>query len=387
MKILPIEYSVRNLLRAPLRTVLSIAAATFVILLILAATGFVRGMQASLVASGRLNNVILLGAGSEESLERSELGMQVPSMVEASLPVIRRYGGVACISPEIQLMLPVGRMSGEKRPESMQFRGVTETAWLVHDGMSMVAGRVPHPGADELLLGRRAAHRLGIPDDAKSVGSTLWLDRHPFIVSGIFTAPGTVMDAEIWCPLIPLQIAAKRDSLSCVVLTLSLPGQFDEVDMFAKQRLDLELIAVREQDYYAGLNTFYAPIRGLVWVTAVLIALSGLLGGLTTMYAAVSARARELGALQAIGFGQRAIVLALGLESVLIAVCGSLLAIVLGELLLNGVSVPFSMGSFGLQLDGGVKLVGLVAGLLLGMIGVIPPAWHSLRRPLPELLK
>ena len=41
-----------------------------------------------------------------------------------------------------------------------------------------------------------------------------------------------------------------------------------------------ELVAMRESDYYASLLAFYRPVRAMIWGTALLIALGGLLGGL-----------------------------------------------------------------------------------------------------------
>ena len=70
------------------------------------------------------------------------------------------------------------------------------------------------------MVGQLTATRMDWPKDKLVVGNTLWFDNRPWTIVGEFAAPGTVMDAEIWCPLTDLQIAAKRDSLSCVILTL-----------------------------------------------------------------------------------------------------------------------------------------------------------------------
>ena len=59
-----------------------------------------------------------------------------------------------------------------------------------------------------------------------------------------------------------LQVVAQRDDLSCVVLTLDPDkgGNFSDVEVFAAQRLDLEISAMREMDYYRALTAFFAPI-------------------------------------------------------------------------------------------------------------------------------
>ena len=105
------------------------------------------------------------------------------------------------------------------------------------------------------------------------------------------------------------------------------------------------------------------------------------------MYAAFASRVRELGSLQALGYPRRAIVLSLVQESVLATAAGALVASAIALLVLDGLNVRFTMGVFGLNIDSTVLAMGLLAGLLLGVIGALPPAWRCLRLPIPEALK
>jgi putative ABC transport system permease protein len=194
------------------------------------------------------------------------------------------------------------------------------------------------------------------------------------------------MESEVWVPLSDLQIAAKRDNLSCVIVTLD-NAEFEDVDAFAKTRLDLELVAMRETSYYSKLQGFFRPIQAMVWITAVLIATGGLFGGLNTMYAAFASRVREMGSLQAIGYSRLAIVVSLVQESLLASAAGALVAAAIAVAVLDGITVRFSMGVFGLLIDSSVLLVGLGAGLVLGIIGALPPAWRCLRLPINDALK
>jgi putative ABC transport system permease protein len=149
----------------------------------------------------------------------------------------------------------------------------------------------------------------------------------------------------------------------------------------------LELFALPEREYYAKLSSFFGPIRAVAWVTAGLIALGGLFGGLNTMYAAFATRIRELGTLQSLGFRRSAIVISMVQESTLATAAGGLIACGIAVFLLDGISVRFSMGAFGLVIDEQVIGLGLLAGLVLGIIGAIPPAIRCLRPSIPLALK
>ncbi len=386
MKLLPFEYGVRNLGRSRLRLALSVLGSILVVLLVLAAGAFVKEMDRSLRASGGERNVILLGAGSEESVQRSEIQASVASLVAASVPGIAARLGVPYVSEEVHVDLQVRTSPDDEDAPLVLVRGVTDRALLVHEGVQIIDGRFPIAGRDEVMVGALVSARLGVPSSRLAVGERVWIEERQWAIVGRFVAPGTVMEAEAWAPLYDLKELTKRDTDSCVVLTLD-DAEFADVDTFAKQRLDLELVAMTERDYYAKLAAFFRPIRVVTWITAALIGLGGLLGGLNTMYAAFASRVRELGMLQCLGFRRPAIIASLVQESVVATTAGALIACAIAAALLDGLAVRFSMGAFGLRVDAGVVLIGLAAGLGLGMVGALPPAWRALRLPIPEALK
>ncbi|MBX3392752.1 MAG: hypothetical protein KF787_08900 [Phycisphaeraceae bacterium] len=418
MRLLPFEYAVRNLGRAPSRLFLSVAGAAMVVLLILVAGGFVRGMSQALRATGGEHNVILMGAGSEESVERSEIEAGVPGVLAASVSGVRTRAGVAYVSPEVHVMLPVGigaladaagsasghgaanaptssaSLSLKAKGRQVMMRGITPAAALVHESVSLTEGRWPVSGNDEVIVGRMAATVLGVAESELNVGKTLTIDGRPWTIVGRFSAPGTVVEAELWLPLADLMTATKRETISCVVLTLDPYNEatgegadFGDIAAFTKTRPDLELVPMTEREYYGKLANFFGPIKIVAWVTAGLIAVGGLFGGLNTMYAAFASRIRELGTLQSIGYRRLAIVWSMVQESTLATAAGGLFACAVGVFLLDGLAVRFSMGAFGLLIDESVIGLGLLTGLALGVVGALPPAVRCLRPTIPVALK
>jgi putative ABC transport system permease protein len=360
-RLLPWEYAIRNLGRSPWRLGLGIAGSALVVLLVIAASAFVRGLGASLGGTGAPRNALLIGAGSEESVERSEISAAVPGIANASILGIRERLGVRYVSPEIHVASIVRLAKEADETVFATFRGVRPEAFLVHS-------------------------QVRVTEEALAVGRSVWMDDREWKISGRFEAPGTVMEAELWAPLEEIRVATQRDNYSCIVITMD-EGDFSDVDLFAKQRLDLELMALPEDDYYAKVFRFYEPVRSMVWLTAILVAAGAFLGGLNTLYAAFAARVREMGALQVLGFKRSAIVVSLLQESILLASAGALLAALVGVTLLDGTSVRISMGAFGLKVDGPVVALGLAAGLVLGLVGALPPAWRCLKMPVAQALR
>lgn len=379
---LPFSYALRNLYRDPARLLQTVLGSALVTMLVMSAAAINRGMGGLLAASGSPRNAILLGAGSEESVLRSEVGDRAAGIAQSAIRGIAEFGGRQAVSPEIHQLIYL--TTGETLRRRALVRGVTPAALLVHSEVTLVAGRFPRPG--EVMAGRLAWKRLGLEKGQLGLGAEITLEGVPMPVAGVFAAPGTVMESEIWMDLNDLRTLVQRVNLSCVVLRME-AGAFPHAELFVKQRLDLELSAVRESDYYAKLSAFYDPLRAMTWTTALLIAAGALLGGLNTLYAAFASRIREIATLQALGFRPWTLVVSFIEESLLACLCGTLLAAWLAAAWLEGATVSFSVGSFVLRLDSVVAALGLGTGVLLGLVGALPPALRCLLPPLPSALR
>ena len=354
-----------------------------VVLLVMASVAINNGMERVLSASGSDQNVILVGAGSEESVERSEVPENTAGIAEAGVPGISETLGVRAVSSEIHYMNYINLPDGRK--SQAMLRGVTLQALRVHPEVRLVEGSFPSAG--QVMVGRLAWRKLGLDKNDLKVGGILLLEKQEVTISGIFAAPGTVLESEIWTTLGDLRVLAKRETLSCVVLRLDDPADFTEADLFAKQRLDLELSALRESDYYNRLSAFFKPLRVMTWITAGLIAAGALFGGVNTLYAAFASRVREMATLQSIGFSRGALLVSLVQESTLACLTGALFASVVAVVLLDGRTIPFSIGAFTLEVGPSVAITGIVTGLLLGLLGALPPAFRCLKPPLPTALR
>lgn len=381
---LPWEYAIRNLFRRPLRTALTLAGLTVVVLLVLIVVGFIRGMEKSLSVSGDPQVALAFSLGMGKNLEYSSIPMRTGDLLAASVDGIQRRHGQAYISPELYLATDV-ELEASDDPTMGLIRGVTPAILLVRRQVEIEEGDWPGPG--EVLVGRLAAGKMGAESDQVGVGEALTLEGRSWRISGLFSAGGAAFESEVWCRLDELQQAMKRQDLSLVAVTLAPGGDFAHLDLFCKERLDLELQAIREQEYYGELQKDYRPVRMLAWLLVLLISGAGVFAGLNTMHGAIVGRTAELSMLQTVGFSRRAVLMALIEEGIFLAAAASLIASAVAIVFVNGMAVRFTMGAFSLHIDSVAILIGCGTGLLLGILGTLPPAIRALRMPIIEALK
>ena len=382
-RLLPWEYAIRNLFRRPLRTCLTFAGLTTVIVLVLVVVGFIRGLERSLAVSGDPQTTVIFSLGMGENLEYSSIPMRTSDLVPASVTGIQERFGQKYVSPELYLGTQVG--VGEKEPSMGLVRGVTRSALLVRRQVEIEEGDWPEAG--EVMLGRMAATKFGATQTESQIGQSITFEGRSWKISGIFSAGGAAFESEAWCRLDDLQQAMKRQDLSIVAVTLAPSGDFADIELFCKERLDLELQAMQETEYYAALQKDYGPVRWLAWLVVLLVSGAGIFAGLNTMYGSVVGRIPELSTLQTIGFVRRAIVVSLIQEGMLLAAGASLLAALIALVFVNGAAVRFTMGAFSLRIDSMAVLIGCGVGLSLGFFGAIPPAIRALRMPVVDGLK
>lgn len=382
-RLLPWEYAIRNLFRRPLRTCLTLAGLTTVIVLVFVVVGFIRGLERSLAVSGDPQTAVIFSLGMGENLEYSSIPMRTNDLVPASIAGIQERFGQKYVSPELYLGTQVG--VSEKEPAMGLVRGVTRSALLVRRKVEIEEGDWPESG--EVMLGRMAATKFGATEAEAQLGQSITFEGRSWKISGVFSAGSSAFESEAWCRLDELQQAMKRQDLSIVAVTMAPNGDFADLDLFCKERLDLELQTMQETEYYASLQKDYGPVRWLAWLVVLLVSGAGVFAGLNTMYGSVVGRISELSTLQTIGFVRRAVVVSLIQEGVLMAAAASLSAAFIALVFLNDAAVRFTMGAFSLRIDGTAVLIGCGVGLSLGFFGAIPPAVRALRMPIVDGLK
>ncbi len=118
-----------------------------------------------------------------------------------------------------------------------------------------------------------------------------------------------------------------------------------------------------ETEYYDKQTSSGAPIRVMGYIVGLTMAIGSIFAAANTMYAAVAYRSREIATLRVIGFRRSSIVISFIFESVLLALIGAAIGIIL-MLPFNGMTtgtsnaVTFSEVVFSMRITLQVVIIG-----------------------------
>src|SRR5690606_8937364 len=100
----------------------------------------------------------------------------------ASLNGIWSRFGVPHVSPELYMGTRIKVRNGSGAPGLI--RGVTRNAPLVRRGVQLIDGQWPQSG--QVMAGRLAAAKLGVPSESMAVGRTIEFEGKAWTISGEF---------------------------------------------------------------------------------------------------------------------------------------------------------------------------------------------------------
>ncbi len=348
------------------------------------ATGFQRTM--TMAGADDMAIVMRSGATSEMS---SGLGFEETQLV-AQQPGVLKRDGEPVSSAELFVIVDIPKKA-TGTSANVPLRGVQQGAFEVRDNIEIVEGRNFEPGRNELIVGRGAQHQFAGLD----IGSTVRLGQTEWEVVGVFSTGGGSEESELWGDARTVQSAYRRgNSFQSVRLKLQSESALEELEaaIDADPRLDLDV--QRESEYMAAqaetLSTF---IKAIGYPLAILMSLGAIFGAINTMYASVSARSREIATLRAIGFGAFPVAVSTLIESLLLSVIGGLIGAAVVFLIFNGYTVStingasFSQVVFDFAVTGDLLVQGIVAAVIIGLIGGFFPALRAARLPVATALR
>ena len=333
--------------------------------------------------------VVMRGASASEVM--SVLDRDSVTLIPQAPGIVRDAKGEPVASSELVVAanLPL-RAGGPGEEGSVQLRGVGEQAWAVRPQVKVVEGRRFTPGVRELIVGRGAAKQFA----GLAPGQQVRLGTQPWTVVGVFSS-GDAMESEIWGDASVVADTYRRgSSRASVTVRLTDAQSFGAFKAALESNPQLKVEASTTLDYFSKQSEGMVKIIRIMGITVgTIMAVGAMFGALNTMFAAVAARAREIATLRAIGFPGLPVVVAVLLETMLLALAGGLIGGAVAWAIFNGYGASTmaagSVGqlSFELRVTPELLWTGLKWALAIGFIGGLFPAMRAARLPVTTALR
>jgi len=384
---IPISYNVRNMilrkgltLMTALGIALTVMTAVFLMMLL-------AGMKKAFVASGDPLNVLVMRKGSTSEL--------AGGFTKDKLPILRELPGIAkdshgepFVSGEWVVVVNLPRKDGTG-VTNVTLRGVGPDGLELRKKVKLVEGQWFSAGQHEIVVSQSIHNRFG----HTNLGDGLDFGKGQWKVVGIFDAGGTSSDSEMWGDV--NQVADqfnRQNALGSAYLHATDAVAADTLNHRGADDQRLQLEGTLETDYYEKQTSSGAPIRIMGYIVGLTMAIGSIFAAANTMYAAVSYRSREIATLRVLGFRRGSILTSFVFESVLLALLGAAVGIVL-MLPFNGMTtgtsnaVTFSEVVFSMRITLQVVIYAVTFAVVMGLIGGVAPAWGAARREILAALR
>ena len=322
---IPLKYNVRNLRVRWKTTLMTVLGTGLVVWSSCILFGLVEGLEHSLTISGDPLDLIVMRKGSIDRDDRrirddqgrrdSDSAGHRPRRATASRWPPR--SSRTSRSPSARTgPRPTSSFAEFNRPRG-SFGPISRSspARDFVDGQGRVHRQPTHVGALQRGPGRRQA-RSSAP-------------RKSIDVVGIFTAGGSAAESEVWADLKDVEKNTGRDgSVSCVQLRAASPADYRQAQ--ARRSTNdtrFKLAAIPESLYFETQSRSGIFLKGAGTLIAVLLTFGAMFSSANTMFAAVSARTREIGTMRALGFSQFDILISFLGESLLLCALGGALGL------------------------------------------------------------
>ena len=376
---IPVSYNIRNLrlrLGATMMTALGIALTVSVAVFIMA---LLAGLKKAFVSSGDPLNVLVLRHASQTELQ-SGVDRAAYDTIKYLPGVAKDKSGESLASPEVVVVIVIPRKDNTGET-NVTVRGMSPVGFELRPKIGLVEGRWFDAGKREIVVSKSISQRFR----NAGMGDELFFGKGKWKVVGVFDAGDTAASSEIWADVNQMASDFDRNAAFSSVLvhaTDPIAAQALKNRVADDQRLAMDAFA--EPAYYAEQTKSGAPIQFVGTIVAIVMAVGSCFAAMNTMYAAVAYRSREIATLRILGFSRPSIITSFVFESVLLALLGAALGLIL-MLPFNGMStgtanqLTFSETVFSVRITLSVMITAILFAVSMGLFGGIAPAWHASR--------
>ena len=382
----PLSYSMRNLWKRRLTTILTVAGMALVVFVFAAVLMMAAGLQKTLVETGQDDNVVVFRKGStSEVMSGIERGQ---AAIVEMLPQVAAGGdGRRLVAKEVVVLIALPKRGAGN--SNVVVRGVEKASIPLRPQVKLVAGRMFRMGSSEIIVGNSIAKGF----TGVGLQGTLNWGMRKWTVVGIFDAGNTGFSSEIWGDVDQVMQAFRRPVYSSLIFKLNDSAAFPAAKRAVETDPRLTLEAKRETRYYLDQSEMMAKFLRILGLSLTIIfSIGAIIGAMITMYSAVANRIGEIGTMRALGFRRRSILAAFLAESLLLGLIGGLVGLFFASFMqLITVSTvnfqTFSELAFKFTLTWRITLQSMAFSLVMGLIGGMLPALRAARMRIVDALR
>ncbi|MEM7477777.1 MAG: FtsX-like permease family protein [Planctomycetota bacterium] len=370
-----IDLILKNLLRRPMRSTLTLVALATAIASVVALLGIAQGFTRSFadIYAAHSIDIVVSRQGSADRLS-SSIDEQFVGQME-QLPGVERAAAVLLETLSLE----------EEGIYGIPTMGIARDSWLLEDYEFQVArssGNDIKPEGEKskrlgLMLGIHLAERLEV-----EVGGEISIFDESYRVANIFQSPSTWENGSMILPIALLQDLTDRQGQATyinVILDAEVSALGAAKAIQAIEGLDSKLLPLATQEF-VETDTRMQLAGAMAWMTGVIALVIGTIGTLNTMLTSVMERTKEIGILRAIGWTKKRIIRMILLESCAMSLVAGVVGTLLAMLLTWALSqAPAAKGILSPSIGTSVILQGFLLALGIGLLGAILPAWRAAR--------
>lgn len=345
------------------------------------------GFQHTLKGTARDDRAIVLRAGSQAELESTIDRENAQTIMDA--PGVRKDEAGRPIASADAVVIVSLPQKKDNADANVTLRGVGPNAMKLRPEMHLIAGRMFRPAVRELIVGKSALAQF----KGLELGSHIAFRNSEWTVVGIFESGGDAHESELQGDVETVLSAYRRNGFQSVTVMLDSAAAFDRFKGALTTDPTLKVGVQREADYYAAQSRNLSKLLNLLaYFVGGIMALGACFGALNTMYTAVSTRTREIATLRAIGFSGAPIVISVLVESLLLAIVGSVIGSAAAWAFFDGNTVNtlgagFTQVVFHLTVTASLLVSGVFVACTIGMLGGLLPAIRAARQPIATALR
>ena len=361
---------------------------TGVVAVFISVLAMFEGFRASIQGDGRADRAIVLTRGASTEYESSLSRDNVANLMNA--PGVRHGNrDEPLVSAEVILVAPVARKR-DSSDVNVTLRGVGPQYFSVRPELKLVAGRMFHPGNQELLAGDAARAQFA----GLQIGNRVRLQDGDWTVVGTFAGGNGSRASEVIADAQTVMSTYKLDAFNSMTLALQSPQALARVRQGAAGDPTLLVDVRAEPEYLATASGGVSRmLRFVAYAIGSIMGLGAVFAALNSMHSAVAARSVEFATLRAIGFASSAVAISILLEALLLALLGAAAGAAIAYAAFNGTTISTLGGAlwdsqlvYSLTVTRSVAVTAVALACLLGLLGGLFPAIRTARLSIADAL-